>query len=210
MSDRSVTFAIPGTSAADPSVIVTATEQADGSLLFELTVAGGVADIRGLFFDVNDAGPFGNLQAVGADVRDRPSEDGAFEGDDDGPHVGFDIGSGQLTPTDDDDDSYVEITVMNDIDDPPVADAGADETINESDPDGTVTLNAIGSSDPNPGDTIDGWLWSYESNDTGAPAPTIVSPMTASAPETRPPRARPKHERPFPPPSRSAVIRGTE
>ena len=107
---RSNTFTIPGTPGV-PGVIVTVTELGDGSLLFELALTGGVADIRGLFFDVNDAGPFGNLQAVGADVRDRPSEDGAFEGDDDGPHVGFDIGSGQLTPTDDDDGPVQEFDV---------------------------------------------------------------------------------------------------
>ena len=94
---RSITFTIPGTTAGDPSVVVTATEQLDGSLLFELTVVGGtVADLRGLFFDVNDPALADNLQGTGADVLDQlPGDDdnGNF-GDDDGPRVGFDIGTG--------------------------------------------------------------------------------------------------------------------
>ena len=62
---RKITFTIPGI----PGLTITATEQADGSILFELLLDGGTnADIRGLFFDINDPSLINNLQIDGADV----------------------------------------------------------------------------------------------------------------------------------------------
>ncbi len=62
---RKITFTIPGI----PGLYITATEQADGSILFELLLDGGTnADIRGLFFDINDPSLIDNLQIDGVDV----------------------------------------------------------------------------------------------------------------------------------------------
>ncbi len=103
MSDRSVTFTIPGTLAGDPSVVVTASEQLDGSILIELEVIGGLADIRGLFFDVTDSALVNSLQVVGADITDSQ-----FDADNisslkkgvnmNGTHTDFDAGVAFGTP----------------------------------------------------------------------------------------------------------------
>jgi hypothetical protein len=59
---RKITFTISG-------LEITATELDDGTILFELAVPeGSGADIRGLFFDINDPALIGNLQITGADV----------------------------------------------------------------------------------------------------------------------------------------------
>ena len=62
---RKITFTIPGT----PGLTITATEQGDGTILFELLLDGATdADIRGLFFDINDPLLIDNLQIDGTDV----------------------------------------------------------------------------------------------------------------------------------------------
>lgn len=64
---RSMSFLIPGT----VGLRVTITEQADGTLRFDLQNEGeDVADLRGLFFDTTDAGLLSGLSAVGSDVTD--------------------------------------------------------------------------------------------------------------------------------------------
>jgi hypothetical protein len=59
---RKITFTISG-------LEITATELDDGTILFELAVPeGSGADIRGLFFDINDPALVDNLQITGTDV----------------------------------------------------------------------------------------------------------------------------------------------
>jgi hypothetical protein len=56
--------------------MVSVTEQADGTLLFELEVVGPrAADLRGLFFDVNDPTLLGNLVLTGPDITAYDFED---------------------------------------------------------------------------------------------------------------------------------------
>jgi hypothetical protein len=67
---RSIVFTIPG----EPDVIVSAVEQANGSILFQIDVdvSGGiVADLRGLFFNINDPAVLETLQIDGADVTEQ-------------------------------------------------------------------------------------------------------------------------------------------
>jgi len=62
---RKITFTILGM----PGLTITATEQGDGTILFELLLAGPTsADIRGLFFDIDDPSLIDNLQIDGVDV----------------------------------------------------------------------------------------------------------------------------------------------
>jgi hypothetical protein len=62
---RSITFTIPGKS----GVKVKMTEQSDGTILFELETLGSKpADLRGLFFDVQDAALLSKLVFTGADI----------------------------------------------------------------------------------------------------------------------------------------------
>ncbi|MGH6920339.1 MAG: Ig-like domain-containing protein, partial [Geminicoccaceae bacterium] len=64
-------FAIPGV----PNVIVNVSEQ-DGGILFELSQTGAnVADLGGLFFDVNDPSVIPSLVYSGADVTDFQADD---------------------------------------------------------------------------------------------------------------------------------------
>lgn len=65
---REITFDIPG----EPSLIIHAMEQTDGTILFQLDVTGGgVADIRGLFFNLADDSLVNSLSAEGADLSDQ-------------------------------------------------------------------------------------------------------------------------------------------
>jgi VCBS repeat-containing protein len=58
-------FAIPGA----PNVVISVSEQVNGSILFELSQTGTeVADLRGLFFDVKDASVIPHLAISGTDV----------------------------------------------------------------------------------------------------------------------------------------------
>ena len=62
---QTMSFVIPGT----VGLRITLTEQADGSLRFDLVNEGEqVADLRGLFFDTVDAGLLAGLTVAGADV----------------------------------------------------------------------------------------------------------------------------------------------
>src|SRR5690348_9468622 len=62
---RSITFTIPGKS--DLKLVLT--EQPDGSILFELETQGGrPADLRGLFFDIQDASLLSSLVFAGDDI----------------------------------------------------------------------------------------------------------------------------------------------
>ncbi len=75
---RKITFTIPGM----PGLIITATEQGDGTILFELLLAGPTnADIRGLFFDINDQSLLDNLQIDGVDVTNDDFDDVSNLGD---------------------------------------------------------------------------------------------------------------------------------
>lgn len=65
---REITFTIPG----NPPLTIHAIEQADGSILFELSVDGDdLADIRGLFFNLADPSLVDNLVVTGADLTDQ-------------------------------------------------------------------------------------------------------------------------------------------
>ena len=66
---RKITFTIPGM----PGVTVTATEQLDGSILFDLELSEAAdADIRGLFFDINDPSLIEGVEPVKKeDARSR-------------------------------------------------------------------------------------------------------------------------------------------
>ena len=65
-------FDIPGS----VGLTVTVTEQVDGSLRFDLVNKGdGAADLRGLFFDFNDAALLPTLSASGAQVARTASGD---------------------------------------------------------------------------------------------------------------------------------------
>ena len=56
---RSITFTIPGQSPGKSDIQVVLTEQSDGSILVDLqTLGGNPADLRGLFFDVQDFSQF--------------------------------------------------------------------------------------------------------------------------------------------------------
>lgn len=62
---RSIAFTIPGKS----GVLVKLTEQADGTILFELETQGGrPADLRGLFFDIQNASLLSKLVFTGDDI----------------------------------------------------------------------------------------------------------------------------------------------
>jgi hypothetical protein len=67
---RSITFTIPGKSAGKSDIKVVLTEQSDGSILFDLTTLGGKpADLRGLFFDVQDSSILSKLKFLGSDIK---------------------------------------------------------------------------------------------------------------------------------------------
>lgn len=74
---RSITFIIPGIG-GQPDVQVTAVE-ADGTLEFTVevlaTAGGAIADLRGLFFNVNDELTLGGLTPLGDDVSDHDTGD---------------------------------------------------------------------------------------------------------------------------------------
>lgn len=70
----SFSFVIPGS----VGLKVTVTEQADGSLRFDLLNQGDLAaDLRGLFFDVNDAALLSTLSVAGAQVTRTAAGDDA-------------------------------------------------------------------------------------------------------------------------------------
>ena len=65
---RSITFTIPGKK-GEPAIQVAVTEL-DGKLIFDLTALDGgkgPADLRGLFFDLNDETKLAGLQFVNDD-----------------------------------------------------------------------------------------------------------------------------------------------
>ena len=67
---RSITFTIPGKSPGKSDIVVVLTEESDGSILFDLTTLGGKpADLRGLFFDVQDSSVLSKLKFVGSDIK---------------------------------------------------------------------------------------------------------------------------------------------
>jgi len=67
---RSITFTIAGKSAGKSDIVVVLTEQADGSILFDLTTLGGKpADLRGLFFDVQNSSVLTKLKFLGSDIK---------------------------------------------------------------------------------------------------------------------------------------------
>ncbi|WP_375750390.1 cadherin-like domain-containing protein [Vibrio sp. HN007] len=69
---REITFVIPGY----PPITVHATEQTDGSLLFELSAPEGeVADLRGLYFNLADPSLVDNLNVVGSDINNQEYKD---------------------------------------------------------------------------------------------------------------------------------------
>ncbi|SNS60650.1 Ig-like domain-containing protein [Tropicimonas sediminicola] len=73
---RSITFIIPGVDGA-PDVEVLAVEN-DGTIEFTITVLetdGVIADLRGLFFDVDDETKLAGLAATGADVSEYRTGD---------------------------------------------------------------------------------------------------------------------------------------
>ena len=77
---RSITFIIPGIDGL-PDVEVTAVE-ADGSIEFSVevlpTADGVIADLRGLFFNVNDDLKLAGLTPAGGDVTDFDTGGYAF------------------------------------------------------------------------------------------------------------------------------------
>lgn len=63
----SVTFSLPGLEGLQ----ITLTEQADGSVRFDVRNEGDtLADLRGLFFDIGDEALLANLTVSGSDVTD--------------------------------------------------------------------------------------------------------------------------------------------
>jgi hypothetical protein len=66
---RSITFTIPGKSAGKSDIVVKLTEQSEGSILVELSTNGDkTADLRGLFFDVQDTWILSRLTFLGPDI----------------------------------------------------------------------------------------------------------------------------------------------
>ena len=64
---RSIQFTLPGKS----DLLVTLTEQSDGSILFDLETLGGKpADIRALFFDVQHSSILSKLKFTGSQITE--------------------------------------------------------------------------------------------------------------------------------------------
>ncbi len=82
---RSMTFQIndASTGGTNPAVFITITENADGTLSFNVTQAGGIiGDLRGLFFDVNAIGGGDGALASSLSISDASAPSTLSTGDD--------------------------------------------------------------------------------------------------------------------------------